>query len=111
MSGYGYVSSDMVADSGKERSLRRAARRDSTEPEIIKALEARGCGVTQLSQEGVPDLLCSFNGRWFLVECKSAKGKLTEEQADFMSKHDAWVCVARSKEDVDLIMRVENARP
>jgi Holliday junction resolvase len=111
VSGNGYASIYILADTGKERSLRRAAKRDSTEPEIIKALEAHGCGVTQLSQEGVPDLICSYNGRWFLVECKSEKGKLTEDQADFMSKHDAWVTVARSKEDVDLLMRVEHERP
>ena len=89
--------------------MRRAAKRDICEREIIDALEAHGVSVTQLSQEGVPDLLCSYKGRWFLVEVKSAKGKLTEEQADFMSKHDAWVSVARTKGDVDLIVRVEGA--
>ena len=89
--------------------MRKAAKRDANEREIIDALEAHGVSVTQLSQEGVPDLLCSYRGRWFLVEVKSEKGKLTEDQADFMSKHDAWVTVARSKEDVDLLMRVEGA--
>lgn len=87
--------------------MMRAAKRDANEKAIIEALAAYGVGVTQLSQKGVPDLLCSYNGRWFLVEVKSEKGKLTEDQADFMSKHDAWVTVARSKEDVDLLMRRE----
>ena len=84
--------------------VRKAAKRDAVEREIIEALEAYGVAVTQLSQKGVPDLLCSYDGRWFLVEVKSAKGKLTEDQQEFIDKH-AWVWIVRSKTDVDYIMR------
>ena len=76
--------------------MRKAAKRDANEREIIDALEAYGVSVTRLSQEGVPDLLCSTKkGKWwFLVEVKSAKGCLTTEQANFIAEHGAWVHIA-----------------
>lgn len=90
--------------------MRRASKRDLTEPAIIKALESHGVAVTQLSQKGVPDLLCSIPGNggdgiWFVVEVKDKKGKLTEDQLKFLDKHNGWVHIARSVEDVDIIMR------
>ena len=90
--------------------MRRASKRDQTEPAIIKALESHGVAVTQLSQKGVPDLLCSMRGNggegiWFVVEVKDNKGKLTEDQFKFIEKHNAWVYVARSVEDVEIIIR------
>ena len=90
--------------------MKRAAKRDANERDIIEALEACGVAVTQLSQAGVPDLLCSVTtpgkgfGKWFMVEVKSDKGKLTEDQYKFIDKHNAWVHIARSRDDVDRIM-------
>ena len=48
--------------------MRRAARRDANEPEIIAALTALGAHVEQLSQDGVPDLLISYRRRLYLME-------------------------------------------
>lgn len=56
---------------------RRAAARDSNEPDIATALEAVGASVTRLSQKGLPDLLVGWRGTTHLLEVKhlSATGK------------------------------------
>lgn len=48
----------------------RAAKRDESEPEIVRALEAVGAIVQRLSTEGVPDLLVGWQGRMWLLEVK-----------------------------------------
>lgn len=89
---------------------RRAAKRDSVEAEIIKALIAAGCSVQRLSAKGVPDLLVgsvisSHAPQGYdvainiLMEVKTGKAKLTEDEQTW---HDNWrgqVCVVRSVED------------
>lgn len=79
--------------------MRQAARRDSNEGEIVRALEAVGCSVTRLSQKGVPDLLTSRNGVNYLLEVKEGKAKLTEDQEAFFAYWQGQVCVVRSVED------------
>lgn len=65
---------------------RRAARRDSNEPEIIEALEKAGVVVVPLSGGGVPDLACytfrDGTGQWRMLEVKNKEwyGKLTNDQ-------------------------------
>lgn len=77
-----------------------AARRDSNEVAIKGALEAIGATVVQISQKGLPDLLVGFRGDTYLLEVKTAKGKLTKAQIEFGA---AWqgkpVHVVRSVED------------
>lgn len=50
--------------------IRRAARRDENEPEIVQALEAVGATVQILSFPGVPDLLVGWRGQMWLLEVK-----------------------------------------
>lgn len=75
-------------------------RRDANEPEVVSALEICGATVTRLSVPGGPDLLVGFRGRTWLVEVKSAKGKLNPAQAKW---HADWrgdpVVVVRSADD------------
>lgn len=59
------------------------ARRDDNEPEIIKALEAAGAYVVQVSATGLPDLCVGYGGRWFWMEVKAPKAKLRESQKPF----------------------------
>lgn len=65
--------------------MRRAARKDQNEAEIIKALRDAGAYVWQI---GLPvDLLVGFENRSYLVECKAdSKKRLTALQADFFEK-------------------------
>lgn len=64
---------------------RRQAKRDASEPEIIRALERCGFSVFRLNQP--VDLLVGYRGKTWLVECKSGNkgyGKsLNENQAEF----------------------------
>ena len=66
------------------RLQRRAARRDQNEPIIIEALERVGAVVVQLSIRDVPDLLVGFRGVTTLLEVKSARGDLSQGQADWL---------------------------
>ena len=64
--------------------MRRAARRDEAEPDIVEALTDAGAVVTRLSQEGIPDLLILHpSGVFMLFEVKTGKGKLTKAQKEF----------------------------
>ena len=87
--------------------LRHNPQRDKAEPAVVEALERCGFVVERISQKGVPDLLVSRRGGWFVVEVKShaeigkrgkplAKGKLREEQQAFRDRHRAPVVVLRS---------------
>lgn len=64
-----------------------AAKRDRNEPEIIKALEKVGAIVTQISQQGVFDLLVGFRGVLYLLEVKDKGGSLTDAQIEFHRKY------------------------
>jgi accessory colonization factor AcfC len=74
--------------------VRKAARRDASEPAIIAYFEAHGCAVQQLSQQDIPDLAVTWfpwseqpdaaghvgpiRSKVALVEVKSGKAKLRE---------------------------------
>jgi hypothetical protein len=60
--------------------MRRAARRDDNEAQIVGALQAMGWSVQRLSLPGVPDLLLGIHGWVVLAEVKAPKGTLTAEQ-------------------------------
>jgi hypothetical protein len=65
--------------------LRRAARVDANQAEIVAALRGAGCVVWII---GLPvDLLVGKGGHTVLVELKTAKGRHTPLQAAFMA---AW---------------------
>lgn len=67
--------------------MRRAARVDRNQPEILAALRKAGAQVVDLSRVGggVPDLLCcSRSGRMFFVEVKTEEGTLTDDQDEFL---------------------------
>ena len=67
--------------------MRYAARVDATQEQIVSALRAAGAYVWVI---GLPvDLLVGFQGKTYLVECKSGpKKRLTKLQEDFFSK---WI--------------------
>lgn len=71
--------------------MRRAARRDTNEDEIVDALRAHGVYVKKVNDEGAFDLLC-WHGRTVLLEVKDGKKppsarKLTDAEQKF---HDSW---------------------
>ena len=73
--------------------MRRAARVDANQPDIVAALRKIGAEVTYLHQlgGGVSDLLVSFRQRWFVIECKTDDGDLTQDQREWIGKQKAPV--------------------
>jgi hypothetical protein len=72
--------------------MRRAARRDANEGDIIKAMRAEGAYVKVINDEGLFDLLVSNRGKTLLIEVKDgakppSARRLTEAEQKF---HDEW---------------------
>ena len=61
--------------------MRRAAKRDANETDIVAALERIGCVVRRVNQDGLPDLLVARGGTCLPIEVKDKGGKLTASQA------------------------------
>jgi hypothetical protein len=92
-------------------SLKRfAARRDSSEPDIIVALRAFGFSVQQLSGENVPDLLIGKLGVTRVVEVKTGNAPFKPGQRAWWAK---WLgnglIVLRTVEDVERLNRLWSA--
>jgi Holliday junction resolvase len=66
--------------------LRLRAKVDNNHREIAEAFRKHGWLVLSLAPvgRGVPDLLVSKHGHMRLVEVKQKRGKLTEQQVEFM---------------------------
>lgn len=74
--------------------MRRAAKIDATQPEIVKALRQAGATVQSLAAcgDGVPDLLVGYRGVTALIEVKDGSlapsaRRLTEDQ---LAWHGKW---------------------
>ena len=72
--------------------MRRAARRDSNEGDIIKAMREAGAYVKVINDEGLFDLLVSYRGKTLLIEIKDGSRppsarRLTDAEQKF---HDEW---------------------
>jgi hypothetical protein len=72
--------------------MRRAARRDDNEKEIIAAMREAGAYVKAINDEGLFDLLVSYRGETMLIEVKDgakppSARRLTEAEQKF---HDEW---------------------
>lgn len=79
--------------------MRKAAKRDKNEREIIETLTAIGCTVQQLSAKGVPDLLVGFQDPEtgqptnLLMEIKDKGGTLTPDQVAWINTWEGQVYV------------------
>lgn len=73
-------------------------RTDSNQAEIVAALRQAGASVFSLHAvgRGVPDLLVGFRGNNYLLEVKSEKGKLTEDQEKWINNWRGHVAIVRS---------------
>jgi hypothetical protein len=78
--------------------MRRAARIDLNQPEIVRALRSAGAVVTSMAPlgGGVSDLLVSFRQRWLVMECKADDGELTEDQKIWIGAQRAPVYIVHS---------------
>lgn len=94
----------------------RAAKIDANQPIIVKALRSAGAAVQHLHAVGAgcPDLLCSIDGRNFLVEVKDgdkpkSAQKLTPDQQKWHIEWRAPVYIVNSQaQAVDLVQKIIN---
>lgn len=81
--------------------MRRAARVDANHKEIADGLRARGLSVLSLHRlgQGAPDLLVGNGYTNVLLEVKTAKGKLEDDQKEFFEKWRGPKAVVRSLDE------------
>lgn len=86
--------------------MRRAAKIDANQPEIVRELSARGASVQSLSGvgAGVPDLLVGYRGVTYLLEVKDgakppSARELTLEQIDWHVEWRGGPCVVVNSAD------------
>lgn len=82
--------------------MRRSAKVDRNQSEIVAALRSAGCSVQILSSvgHGCPDLLVGLAGKNYLLECKDgnkppSSRKLTEDQVNWFGVWRGQVCVVK----------------
>lgn len=86
---------------------RRNPRRDSNEAAIIGALEQIGATVQPISATGTPDLLVGYQERNYLIEIKTTKGKLTDDQTTWHAAWNGQKAIARTIEEAFAIIGVK----
>lgn len=87
--------------------MRRAAKVDANQSEIVAALEKAGASVTSLAAvgKGVPDLLVAYRGCWYLLEIKNPER--SRKRRGFLATQAAWSDGQRAP--VRLVMDVDDA--
>ncbi len=86
--------------------MRRAAKVDDNQSEIVAALRRVGCSVQSLAGvgRGCPDLAVGFRGRNFFLEVKDgskapSKRRLTPDEEAFHARWRGHVAVVETVED------------
>jgi hypothetical protein len=93
--------------------VRRAARVDGNQPEIVAALRKIGASVHDTSGvgKGFPDLVVGYRGRNWLMELKDSsqppsRRRLTDDQVDFVAGwRGHWAVVESAEEAIELLTR------
>lgn len=83
--------------------MRRQAKADNNQPEIVKIFRDLGCSVQHLHTigKGCPDVLIGKDGQNFLIEIKNgskhlSQKKLTKDEAEWHQKWRGQVCIIES---------------
>lgn len=81
--------------------MRRAAKIDRNQPEIVDALRDEGASVQILSAvgKGCPDILVGYNEVNYLMEIKYEDGKLTDDQRVWHTHWLGKVYIVRTPHD------------
>ncbi len=92
--------------------MRRAAKVDSNQGEIVEALRAAGVSVQSLATigNGCPDILASREPDMWLIEIKGAKGKLTPDQVAWIHGWRGVVHIVRGVDDALELVGVSQVR-
>jgi hypothetical protein len=81
--------------------VRRAAKRDESEAEVIAMFRLLGWSVLQINVQDGPDLFAAKFKRTVAVECKTGKRKLRPGQSKFNDNWYGEYAVLRCAEDVE----------
>lgn len=91
--------------------MRRAARVDDNQWEIVAALRAAGCSVTSLASigRGFPDIIVGYDGKNYLMEIKDgskppSKRRLTPDEQEWHATWRGQVAVVNSVEDAFMVI-------
>ena len=79
------------------------SKKDKNHKEIVDALvEIPGVSVFETHRigGGFPDIVVGFRGETYLVEIKSANGKLTGPERDFFDNWTGHVTIGRTLDDI-----------
>ena len=86
--------------------MRRNAKVDTNQPEIVKALRAVGATVepTHMIGRGFPDIVVGYRGMNYLLEIKDgdkvpSKRKLTDDEAEWHGRWNGSVNIVETIED------------
>lgn len=92
--------------------MRRAAKVDINQTEIVEYLRSIGASVSITSAigKGFPDLVVGFKGRNYLVEVKTPKGKLTEDQYAFAGNWKGQIAIVRGIVDAADLLGITRPR-
>jgi len=87
--------------------MRRAARTDSNQEEIVSHLRAIGASVQILAEvgHGCPDLLIGWRGKNLLAEVKRPGGRMTGDELDWHGLWRGQVAIIRSVHEADLLLQ------
>jgi len=81
--------------------MRRAAKIDQNQPDIVEALRKVGASVVSLASigQGCPDLLACKGDKLWLIEVKGPKGTLTDDQKRFILNWSGTVHIIRTPDE------------
>jgi Holliday junction resolvase len=87
--------------------MRRAAKVDANQNEIVAAFRKLGCSALSLAGlgQGVPDLLVAHRGVTWLVEIKSGKGKENQLQRDWAENWHGARALVRDTQGVETVVK------
>jgi hypothetical protein len=75
-------------------AMRRAAKIDAVQPEIVEALRAVGATVYYIKEP--VDLLVGYRGRTVVLECKSKNGTLRPSQEKFFAEFEGEAYIVQT---------------
>lgn len=87
--------------------MRRAAKVDANQTEIVDCFKKMGCSVLSLAAvgRGVPDLLVAINGITWLVEVKSGKSKENLLQREWAENWLGARALVRDSQGVETVVK------
>jgi Holliday junction resolvase len=94
-------------------AIRRAAKVDRNQPEIVSFFRKAGCSVavTSSAHDGFPDLVVGFGGLTVLVEVKygelpQSRQQLTPKQVDFFNEFKGAKTVVSTLQEAQRVVSV-----